>query len=127
VESKGVFNQTVGLLERSLDLRSLRHSLITSNIANMDTPNYKAFDLIIEDELRKANEAETGNRRAEADLVEEEPSVASALFPGADGNTVDVDREMAKLSENSLMYNAMAQILSKKLSSMQNAIQGSGR
>jgi flagellar basal-body rod protein FlgB len=41
-----------------------------------------------------------------------------------DGNTVDLDREMAKLSENNLMYNALAQIVSRKFQGLKDAIKG---
>jgi len=41
-----------------------------------------------------------------------------------DGNTVDLDREMAKLSENNLMYNALAQIISRKFAGLKDAIKG---
>ena len=51
----GIFNQTVSLLERSLDLRSMKHKSIVSNVANIDTPNYKAFDVMVEDELQRLN------------------------------------------------------------------------
>ncbi|MBW1941137.1 MAG: flagellar basal body rod protein FlgB, partial [Deltaproteobacteria bacterium] len=51
MESQGIFNKTFSILEKNLDLRSIKHNLIVSNIANMDTPNYKGFDLIVEEEF----------------------------------------------------------------------------
>ena len=41
--------------KRPWDLRSLKHNVTVSNIANKDTPNYKAFDLVVEEELEKGN------------------------------------------------------------------------
>ena len=54
MESTGIFGGTLSLLEKVLDLRSLKHNFLVSNIANMDTPNYKPFDLVIEEEIKKA-------------------------------------------------------------------------
>ncbi len=48
MESQGIYKGTLQLLERAMDLRSTKHNVVMSNIANMDTPNYKAFDVIIE-------------------------------------------------------------------------------
>ena len=53
MESQGIFNGTFSIIEKVLDLRSTKHKLTISNIANADTPNYKAFDLIIEEEMKK--------------------------------------------------------------------------
>ena len=54
MESQGVFKGTFGVLEKAMDLRSTKHNVVMSNIANMDTPNYKAFDVIIEEEMEKS-------------------------------------------------------------------------
>jgi flagellar basal-body rod protein FlgB len=54
MESKGIFGRTISMLEKVLDLRAMRHNLIVSNIANIDTPQYKAFDLVVEEELKRA-------------------------------------------------------------------------
>ena len=53
VPSNGIFNRTISLLERSLDLRSLNQRVLASNIANMDTPNYKAFELVVAEEMKR--------------------------------------------------------------------------
>jgi len=47
VPTNGIFHDTISLLERSLNLRSLQHRVLASNIANMDTPNYKAVELAV--------------------------------------------------------------------------------
>ena len=60
MDSLGLFNQTFSLLEKSTDLRPQKHSLPVSNNANMDTPDYKAFDILVEEEMGKAlGEAKT--------------------------------------------------------------------
>ncbi|MDY6880732.1 MAG: flagellar basal body rod protein FlgB [Desulfatiglans sp.] len=136
---QGLFGGTIVILEKALDLRSLKHNLTVSNIANVDTPNYKAFDMVVEEELSKLNRSEitvepkrtqpghlsagrTGLKTVKSSLSSE-PS----LTKKGDGNTVDFDRVMASLTENNLMYSALAQIISKKFAGMKDVIQGGNR
>ena len=136
MESRGLFKGSFQLLERAMDLRSTKHTVVMSNIANMDTPNYKAFDVMVEEELEKAKgsgySAEikrthqrhlSGKHAIEGDVRPTLDKTSQVLLR-RDGNTVDMDREMAKLSENNLMYNAMAQIISKKFQGLKDAIKG---
>ncbi|MFH1623863.1 MAG: flagellar basal body rod protein FlgB [Pseudomonadota bacterium] len=139
MDHQGLFSQTITLLEKVLDFRSQRHSLIVSNIANMDTPRYQGVDLIFEDELREALQqgeasgARTSHKRhfpvAEKSLQFVQPRIvpSAGLILSNDLNTVDVEKEMTKLAENNLMYNAAAQILRKKFEGMKTAIRGGGR
>ena len=139
MESQGIFSGVFSTLEKVLDLRSIKHNVIVSNIANVDTPQYKAFDLIIEEELGKA----TGKGK-EVGLKKTHPghiparemrigSVASHIVTTSqlslkgDGNSVNIDKVMGDLAENSLMYNALAQIISKKFQGLKGAIQGGGK
>lgn len=138
--SGGIFNQTITFLERSLDLRSGKHSAIVSNVANIDTPNYKAFDVMVEDELKKLDRSPgmgDGVRMEATRAGHIEPqrnpirltTVRSDKGNGShverrDGNTVDLDREMAGMAENSLMYSLSAQIVSRKFQSLRNVIKG---
>ena len=126
MDSKGLFGGTIAMLGKVLDLRSLKHNLIVSNIANKDTPNYKAFDMVIEEELGKVIKVEKEvnlKRTHNAHLPVNESrlsNVKSKLVKTnptslrGDGNSVDIDRAMGDLSENSLLYTTSAQILSKK-------------
>ena len=136
MESQGLFKGTFPLLEKALDLRSLKHNVTVSNIANKDTPNYKAFDLIVEEELEKVmgSEKELGLKRTRrghllgkgvgGGAVRLRIDNTSQFSLKRDGNTVNIDKEMANLSENNLMYNALAQIISKKFQGLKNVIQG---
>ena len=87
-------------LERALDLRLDRQNLIASNLANVDTPGYQPVDLRFEETLRSMLDDRGGGLP---------PSAAEAFFdpavtPGADGNGVDLDREMSRSSINSMLY-----------------------
>ena len=138
--SQELFAGTISTLENALNLRSMRHSLIVTNIANKDTPNYKAFDLAVEEELKKMEGSNDGislMRTNEGHISAyssnefhpeiENDSFSNALTEGVDGNTVNIDTEMTHLAENSIMYDAMAQIIHKKFQGLQNVIQGGGK
>jgi len=136
MESQGLFKGTLPLLEKALDLRSLKHNVTVSNIANKDTPNYKAFDLIVEEELEKVmgSGKELELKRSRQGHLSGKGVGGVAVRPGIDnasqlsfkrdGNTVNIDKEMAKLSANNLMYDALAQIVSKKFQGLKDVIQG---
>lgn len=126
-----LFSKTIGLLAQALDVRSERHRVITSNIANQDTPGYKAMEVNFKEALGSASGS------FPLPLQRTDPSHLSpaggvfasshaAVSPGSsqrlDGNTVNGEREMAKLAENTLFYTATTQILSGKFRGIRNAI-----
>ena len=132
-----LFGTTINLAANALDLRSRRHELILSNIANADTPGYKAFDLLVDEALGRQT---TDIRNAPLKVTHpshfpttESPSnsiepvkvmLSSQATLRGDGNTVDMDREMSNLSANQFMYKASAQIVAKKFQSLLSVIQG---
>jgi flagellar basal-body rod protein FlgB len=132
----GIFDGTISLLQKSLNVRSAQHQVLSSNVANADTPNYKAFEVAVDEELRKlgtgkpriqlartqSNHLPVG--RNEADRVSLKNSPAPALSLRADGNTVDLDRAMGELSENTIKYKTSAQLIAIKLKDLKNAIMG---
>jgi flagellar basal-body rod protein FlgB len=134
--SSGIFGGTIDLLHRSLNLRSAQHRVISANVANADTPHYKAFEVAVDEELRKlrpeTNRVQPARThaghlpvaRSGADRVTLRAVAPAELDLRADGNTVDLDRSMGTLSENAIQYKASAQFVSKKFSSLKNAING---
>jgi flagellar basal-body rod protein FlgB len=132
----GIFDGTISLLQKSLNIRSVQHQVLSSNVANADTPNYKAFEVAVDEELRKLDTgrpriqlARTQSShlpvgRAEADRFTLKNSPAPALSLRADGNTVDLDRSMGELSENTIKYKTPAQLIATKLKGLKNVIQG---
>lgn len=133
---QNLFGGNFPLLEKSLSLRARRQELIVSNIANADTPQYKSFDMVIEDELQKTNgnfrqvplEKTDPNhlyrRGAGVDQVTIHKNESNDLSLRGDGNTVDMETEMVNLSENALMYKASAHIVSKMFTALRTAING---
>ncbi|OGQ01661.1 MAG: flagellar basal-body rod protein FlgB [Deltaproteobacteria bacterium RBG_19FT_COMBO_58_16] len=142
---KSIFNSTINLLENTLDLRASRHRLLQSNIANQETPGYRAKDINFEQELKRvsspagaAPEAFPGTgmngrtNSAHIPVITERgmaPRVIerSSGIEGFDSNSVGVEGEMVKLSENTLKYNISAKMLKGRLNMIMTAIKEGGR
>ena len=134
----GIFNTTIELLRKSIDLRIKNQNLISSNIANAETPNYIPKSLVFEDELQGALKGgQTGTpavtnprhiplkgTKDRLESVTGRVVETPAKTPGKDGNAVELEEEMTKLSENQIMYNASVQILSRTFSDLRTAVKG---
>lgn len=122
--------------QTALSLRAARQELLASNIANADTPNYKARDVNFADALKNAMagtstelpvvktspqhlEGNTGSSIMGAPVMYRKPIQASA-----DGNTVDMDVERAQFADNALRYEASVMFVNAKLKGLLTAIQG---
>ena len=133
---EGIFTNTIEILGKSIDLRARNQNLISSNVANAETPNYVPKSLVFEDELQgalkggsKGSPVTTNARhiplkgtssrlQSVTGRVVETPSKS----PGMDGNSVEIENEMSKMAENQIMYNASVQILSKKFEGIKTAL-----
>jgi flagellar basal-body rod protein FlgB len=123
---KSLFGKTFHAIETSLDITKKRHGLITSNIANLDTPGYREKDIDFRDALKDALGGTS------VDLSRTNPrhfgSVASYQEPPSSvTGSVDIDKEMSKLAENNLRYRATVEVLLRKLSKLKLAITEGGR
>jgi flagellar basal-body rod protein FlgB len=118
-------------MERFLDLAVQRQSMISSNVANVDTPGYKTIDLTFEQELKDATASEgsrldvTSNLHLPAGTETRSVSVkqVEGLTVRNDLNNVNVDREMAQLSTNALKFSMVAQLIAGKFKTIKSAIQ----
>lgn len=136
MSSSHLFNETLSIIEKSLNLRSRRHHVLAANIANIDTPNYKAFDLVVEEEFKKSrpgsNTIKLVRTQASHLPVNKTPMDRITLTQTdkpefslrADGNTVDLDKTMGNLAENTLLFKTAAQIISKKFQALKEVIKG---
>lgn len=107
-------------LEGVLDLRRIQHTLTAGNIANADTPEYRAKEMPFQELLSEVME-----RTADGDRLDDEIDVdhlaESAirevpLPPGSlDGNSVDAEKETLRLTSNALLYNAVSNGMSRRL------------
>ncbi len=123
-----------GIHAKALTLWTQRNEVLASNIANADTPNYKARDLDFTSILDRANEnsiemktTHTGHMSSmkgsgmdgNGELLYRVPMQASL-----DGNTVETDVEQAKFGENALRYQVSLRFVSGSVSTMKAAIAG---
>jgi flagellar basal-body rod protein FlgB len=118
----------------ALNLRALRQQLLASNIANADTPGYKARDIdfgrALQDALSGRMPSSQLARTASAHIAPAQGAQSGAiqyrtvLQPSLDGNTVDMDVERAQFAENAVRYEANLMFINSQLKSLLAAIQG---
>ena len=104
------------LLQRFLDLSSKRQALISSNIANVDTPGYRTKDIDFRGELERALQGDES--QSTEPFVHEVPG----LVARPDGNNVSVDRESLLLSEVQLQFGVAEQLLKSQFRNLHLAI-----
>lgn len=132
---RGLFDAHTQLLQKSLDFRQKRNALLSGNIANIETPGYKAKDLVFEKALGRAMKAETpgpmtltndrhfdGRQILPLNLVKGDIIRTSNPVGNIDDNSVDLEREMVKLGENQVAYQALAQMISHRFSTLRASI-----
>jgi len=111
------------LLFQQLNFRGERQKVISSNIANIDTPDYKTKDLKFKDQLQKANEEHTlklstthgmhmslseDMKKSNFDMYE-----VKGLVEQNDGNNVNLDTQMSEMSKNNVMFSAVQNSIKK--------------
>lgn len=119
---------------QSLKLRAYRQQLLASNIANADTPNYKAVDIDFAAELKRIQSKQPGDLRLAASHRGHMQSVGNPLGaavqyrvpsqPSLDGNSVDMDVERGQFAENALRYESTLRLLNGQIKSLMTAIKG---
>ena len=146
-----LFDTTARILEIAVEGTKLRHQVIVNNVANVDTPGFQSADLKFEEMLRaRLQEAEKDTTQTPAQRIDQlarktfhvegqslsyqeqtktDAMKAELVFeahdqPRLDGNTVDIDREMAKLGKNTLLHNAYLELLNRKYRMLKTAITG---
>jgi len=104
------------LLERYLDVTTMRQTLVTTNLANIDTPGYHARDVDFRGELQRAMNGE--DTRLTSPFV----MPVRGLIARPDGNNVSVDRESMLLAEVQLQFKAATAVLRSSFSQLNTAI-----
>jgi flagellar basal-body rod protein FlgB len=129
-----MFDKTTSALGTALNMRLMKQNVISSNIANHETPGFHAKKLDFEEALSRALDIDglRGMSTSSAEHFAVGGGSMSKLGPeiyenpeGAinnDGNTVDLEKEMSNLTENSIMYKAALQLINKKLAALRYAI-----
>jgi len=104
-----------------------RTKIIQSNIANADTPNYKPKDLVFEKVLNEQIKLKTENPRHISPQTKNEVKmkvVEDGFYSGYDKNKVNVEHELAKLAESSIMYKTLLEIMKKDFGKLKYVISG---
>lgn len=130
-------DQQMDTLRTAANLRAYRQQLLASNIANADTPNYKARDIDFQAALDKAVPGQGGNlvmaktsaRHLTGAAGDGAPAGAQVKYrteyqSAVDGNTVNMDVERSAFAENAVHLEATLTFIREKLRSLQSAVQG---
>lgn len=124
-----IFDNTLPGLTKAMDLTWQRNQAITSNIANAETPQYRAVDVNFERELESAFGDTSGELvKTDAQHIDAsgtQPAHLTADVSGAtkaDGNNVDIDIQMGKLAYNSGQYSIATNLMRKKLGVLRRII-----
>lgn len=127
-------SQHFAVLSQAMNLRTQRHQVLASNIANADTPQYKARDFNFQDAMQNALAG-----RSEAGGIALATTSAGHLAGGGasgpaafkfrtetqsavDGNTVDMDVERSQIAENALQYQILTQLIGEKFKGIRSAL-----
>jgi flagellar basal-body rod protein FlgB len=131
-------DREVGFYEQGLKVRSQRQQVLATNIANADTPNYKAQDINFRTAMQSALSSDNKNAKSPSGglavtqanhIGTSAPSSAlvqarQQLQNSADGNTVDMDVEQSQFAENALQYETLVQMISGKFKKLNSVLQG---
>ena len=134
-----IFDKTIDTLGTAMNYRQLNQDLITSNIANAETPEFKALQLDFEKALQDAVDTDGTNTMRTSNpkhfvaggggidingaQIYEDPDV----IPSNDLNTVDVEKEMTRLAANQIMFDASTKLINTKLGLLKYAISEGGK
>lgn len=126
-----LFGGTISNLEYGLKYSTLKNKVIAQNIANVDTPNYKAKDVSFKKMLSDANEKSLSAYRTDERHYNFTSKVSTPGVYSVDnysyrsnGNGVDMDEQQASLAENTIYYNALIERISNKFSTLNTVIKG---
>ncbi len=115
---------TIAALGKALEATHLQQQAIASNIANLETPGYRARHVRFAAQLKQALQAPTGRCAEAIARLTPQVTVDRTSPPRADGNNVQIERELTDLTKTSLHHRTLSRLLAKKLSMLERAING---
>lgn len=133
METDGL-GKAAGVLKRALDVSYQRNRIISENLANVETPGYRARKVDFREAMINAEQS-AGLDLSKRDAKHISPSVSATNVNvemsdkplRADGNNVDQEIEIVNLSENTIIYNTASEILSRKIKQLRFAIEEGGK
>ncbi len=127
------FDKALGVHQYTLGIRSQRAQVISSNIANADTPHYKARDLDFNKAIQAATSSQNGLSMSGSDVKHFDLTALSEQNYGyrvpnqpdtGDGNTVDIQQEQSEFMQNALEYQMSLGFLDSKFAGLKKALRG---
>lgn len=121
------FSGADSYLRAAMSGLAARQRAIANNVANVDTPGFKATEVRFEDALKNAisrGQSSKAVNQSELNSMMSRGTLVDATATRADGNNVDIDREMEMLSEANLNYSALTQVMSTRIGILRNVING---
>jgi flagellar basal-body rod protein FlgB len=122
------FKNSLGIHPQTVQLRAARAEVIANNLANSDTPNFKArdfdFKAILDGESQrslKMNVTDASHQRGSVD-TDMDLMFRNPYQPSIDGNTVDSQMEQSFYTENALRYNSSFEFLNSKFKGLKDAL-----
>lgn len=119
------------MLENLLKVSQFRQKVLSSNIANADTPGYRSKDIadfknLLSGESNKLQIATTNPMHItpKTDIPDVSHVKVQEIEPWADSNNVEMDIEVSKMTENSLMYETGVRLITDKINKFKQAVQG---
>jgi flagellar basal-body rod protein FlgB len=125
-----LFSNTINNLEQALSQSTTKQRVISNNIANVDTPNYKAqnvrFNNALSNEMQKLQANKTNTKHFDFGSTSSGYQITTSANTNYqhNGNNVDIDKEMTEMAKNQIQYNALTDRLSSKFSSLKTVIKG---
>lgn len=115
-----LFDSTNGLLNEMIQATALRHRVLAANLANVETPGFQAQDVTFAHALEEARSP--GKQGAGGPQVRASVGVDPDATARRDGNSLDLDQQMVKLTRNTTWHTAMIQMLTSRLTVVKAAM-----
>ena len=135
-----IFDSKFDLLSKAIELRSKKNEILASNIANRETPGYKAADIVFNKALQKAyykNQPSplktthplhfSGDNRQSITQIKGQEITSFNPEARFDGNTVDLEQQMSKLAANQLLFEANTKAITKRFQILKDTIIEGGK
>ena len=131
-------SNTTSILFNNLNFRGERQKVISGNIANINTPNYKTKELVFKDELKNVQNKATlkmsqtqGNHFSNAQSIHSTPSQKIVQVQGLeeqnDGNNVNLDVQMSEMSKNKVIFDAIQASIKKDSTLLRSVVESSAK
>ena len=126
----------VEILSRMLDYRSVKHQTVAGNLANVETPGYRPKELTFDEELRRAaDKSKISLKRTNPKHLGNAPAlegkatfeVRTRVEPHRKSDELNIDREMAEMLQNNVLYEATVRLLAKRFTALKSAIDAGRR